>query len=187
MKRIITFEELRKYSIHRRMYELSEHLMKPSIESEIYANVFLSHSSKDKDKLNDILSFLSKYGAQVYIDKNDEELPKMTNYKTAEILKNRIKNIPKFVLFVTPNSKESRWIPWELGLADGMDKYENIAILPASAHKYDSDWTEQEYLALYQQIVWGKPDGEDIADWVVFDKFKNKKIYLKDWLSNEVI
>ena len=183
MKRIITFKELRKFSNLREIYESSEHLLKSAMESASYANVFLSHSSKDKDKLKDVLSFLSDYGAEVYIDKNDNDLPKITNYKTAQILKERIFIIPKFILFVTPNSKESKWIPWELGLADGMNKYENIAILPASDFEYDSNWTEQEYLGLYQQIIWGKPDNEEIEDWIVFDKFENKKVYLREWLS----
>jgi len=182
MKRIITFEELKQFSNFRKIYESSEHLMKTAMESASYANVFLSHSSKDKDKLVDVISFLESYGAEVYIDKNDKDLPKITNYNTAKILKERINSIPKFILFVTPNSKDSRWIPWELGLADGIGKYKNIAILPASNYQYDSNWTEQEYLGLYQQIIWGKPDNEDIEDLVVFDRFNNKKVYLREWL-----
>ena len=183
MKRIITFEELKKFYNFRKIYESSEHLITSAMESVKYANVFLSYSSKDKDKLPEILSFLSQYWTEVYIDKYDKELPKITNYKTAKILKERINAIPKFILFVAPNSKDSKWIPWELGLADGIGKYENIAILPASYYQYDSNWTEQEYLGLYQQIIWGKPDNKDIEDWIVFDKFNNQKIYLREWLK----
>jgi len=185
MKRIITFDELKQYANYKMVTESAEHLLKDAMESVSYANVFLSHSSKDKDKLIDVISFLESYGADVYIDKNDEELPKITNYNTANILKERIHSIPKFILFVTPNSKDSRWIPWELGLADGMNKYKNIAILPASTYKYITNWTEQEYLGLYQQIIWGKPDNNDIEDWIVFDKFENKKVYLREWLCDE--
>jgi len=184
MKRIITFDELKKYSNYKTAFELADHLLKEAMESAHYANnVFLSHSSKDKDKLVDVISFLESYGAEIYIDKNDEELPNITNYTTAKILKERIHSIPKFILFVTSNSKDSRWIPWELGLADGMEKYKNIAILPASEYKYNTEWTEQEYLGLYQQIIWGRADNHDIKDWVVFNKFENKKVYLREWLN----
>ena len=87
----------------------------------------------------------------MYIDKNenDKELPKITNYKTAKILKDRINTILKFRLFVTQNSKGSKWIPWELALVDGIRKYENIAILPTAEYKYNADRLEQEYLCLY--------------------------------------
>jgi len=151
MKRIITFDELKRFSNLGKIYESFEYLIKTAMESVSCANVFLSHLSKDIDKLNDILSFLSEYGAQVYIDKNenDKELPKISNYKTAKILKDRINTILKFRLFVTPNSKGSKWITWELALVDGIGKYENIAILPTAEYKYNADWLEQEYLCLY--------------------------------------
>ncbi len=175
MKRIITFEELKKYYNLKELYETSEHLVKSAMDSLSYANVFLSHSSKDKNVLPDVISFLSQYGGEVYIDKNDNDLPKITSYKTAQILKNRIQSISKFILFVTPNSKDSKWIPWKLGLTDGMEKYENIAILPASEYKFDSNWIEQKYLGLYQQIIWSRVDNSYIEDWVVFNKFESKK------------
>jgi hypothetical protein len=81
-------------------------------------DVFLFHSSKDKDILPSVISFLSEYGVNVYIDKADEELPSSTSPETGEILKNQIHEARKFIILISENSRYSKWIPWELGIAD---------------------------------------------------------------------
>jgi hypothetical protein len=50
-------------------------------------------------------------------------------------------------LFLTPNTEDSRWIPWELGLAHSGKDAERIAMFPASDES-DRDWVEREYLGL---------------------------------------
>jgi len=77
---------------------------------------FLSHSTKDADLLPGVIAILERHGAAVYVDKKDESLPPTTSRETASILKNRIKQCRKFILLTTKNSKDSRWMPWELGL-----------------------------------------------------------------------
>lgn len=53
----------------------------------------------------------------------------------------------KFILMATPNSNESNWIPWELGLGDGFINYPNVAIFPITN---DSNyWQESEYYSIY--------------------------------------
>src|SRR4051812_25708928 len=81
-------------------------------------DVFLSHSSLDKEALPKAIAFLKAFGANVYIDKVDKELPQNTSSETGKKLKQRIAECPKFIVLVTANSKNSRWIPWELGIAD---------------------------------------------------------------------
>ena len=175
--KILTFNKLENYKEQALLLESSESFLKRH-ESLEFKNVFLSHSSEDVDKITGVIRFLEQFGANVYIDKIDEELPKITNRETAEILKERIISIPKFVVFVTPNSKESKWIPWELGLADGMKDIGNIAILPAAQYEYETQWTGREYLGIYPKIM------NYNEDWIVYYPQDNKGVYLENWLKD---
>ncbi|NKM58453.1 TIR domain-containing protein [Rhizobium anhuiense] len=91
---------------------------------------FLSHSSKDEDLVLGAILVLEGHGAQVYVDEVDPEMPPYTNTETAAILKSRIRQSKKFVLLTSKNSKESKWVPWELGVADGYKDLGNIALFP---------------------------------------------------------
>ncbi len=122
---------------------------------------FLSYSTLDDEFLPSIVGILENHGAYVYVDKKDSSLPPTTNRETAAILRRNIALSSKFVLFVTQNSKESNWIPWELGLADGEKSQSKVALFPAAERGYDQQWSEQEYLGLYDRIVWGNFKDKD--------------------------
>jgi hypothetical protein len=130
-------------------------------------DTFLSHSSKDNDLLPGVVVILENHGASVYVDNADETLPKNPSVETAEILRGNLRATRKFVLFVTQNSKDSIWIPWELGIADGEKHLQNVALFPAAQNTYEKDWSEQEYLGLYRRIVWANFRGEDKPQWLV--------------------
>lgn len=146
-------------------------------------DVFLSHSSKDKDILPSIINFISQYGVNVYIDKSDVELPRKTSPETGEILKNRIQKAKKFIVLVSENSKDSKWIPWELGIADEKKKIENVALLPSVQSSSQSNWPEQEYLGLYPRIVLETFSGQTTPVWMVLDHHSNTGIELGQWLK----
>ena len=147
-------------------------------------DVFLSHSSKDEDILPSIINFISQYGVNVYIDKSDKELPKETSSETGEILKNRIREAKKFIVLVSQNSKDSKWIPWELGIADVKMKIENVAILPKVQKVSVPDWPKQEYLGLYPRIVLENFTGKTTPVWMVLDHHSNTGVELGEWLKN---
>lgn len=182
MNNYITFEELKKES-RVVSIEKSNSLLSES-QSQVDKNVFLSHSSKDKDYLPHVIGFLENYGGSVYIDKLDQSLPNTTNHETAVKLKERIDKIDKFILFATKNSKESKWMPWELGIADGIKKYYDIAILPSVENIYEENWAEQEYLGIYKKIVKGRIDNGR-EDWIVRDFYNKRATYLNDWLKQD--
>lgn len=145
---------------------------------------FLSHSSKDEDLLPGLILILERHGADVYVDKKDEKLPPYTNRETAALLRERIKASRKFILFATPNSKNSRWVPWELGLADGYKNARNTAIFPASEERTNTEWTKQEYLGVYDRIVWGDLEGYEKPLWIVWNQEKNTASPLRRWLQS---
>jgi hypothetical protein len=148
------------------------------------ADVFLAHSSSDKeDALPKAIGLLMKHGAKVYIDKADKELPQKTSAETGVKLKERIAQCPKFIVLVTANSKNSRWIPWELGIADEKKKMANVAILPDVGNQPNVDWPEQEYLGLYPRIVFATFNGQASPVWMVLDHHNNKGTELGEWLK----
>lgn len=128
------------------------------------------------------MEVLHNHGARVYIDEIDPEMPPYTSAETANLLKQRISQTKRFVLLTTENSKDSRWVPWELGIADGEKGLSNIALFPASDKDYDDDWTSWEYLGLYHRIVWGKLSGHNGDLWMVLNTKKNTALTLNQWL-----
>jgi len=178
LRYFITYEELRgigekidKYSL----LEKSKHI--------IGKNIFLSHSSKDHDLIPGVIQILEGHGGRVYIDENDPALEVSDFTQTAARLREVINRCGKFVLFVTPKTKDSMWIPWELGLGDGINKEINVVLFPSAEKEYEQSWSEQEYLGLYQRIIWGNFAEHD-PEWLVLNHKKNEAVRLRNWITN---
>lgn len=146
-------------------------------------STFLSYSSKDGDLLPAVVRVLQNEGAHVYIDRFDPELPTATSKTTASLLRDRIRLCRKFVLFATQNSKDSRWVPWELGLSDAFKSSAATAVFPSVDSALETAWAEREYLGLYDRVVWGKLQGYEQKVWMVWDQRKNTAVRLHDWLT----
>src|SRR3546814_18088347 len=82
----------------------------------------------------------------------------------------------RFVLLASKNSKDSRWVPWELGVADGYKGLTKIALFPASDSSHEQAWASWEYLGLYRRIVWGDLQGHQKRVWMVLDEKRNTEI-----------
>lgn len=149
---------------------------KASYISSIYS-VFLSHSSKDKPSLKGVIAFLKSFGADVYIDLNDITLPAKPSTETAQKLKVQMKKCSKVIVLVSENSRNSKWIPWEVGLAD-MDKTpKKIALLPKTEYE-EAEWPKQEYMGLYNCIIYYG------GLWYVQDAETGYKTLLETWLKS---
>jgi hypothetical protein len=146
--------------------------------------LFLSHSSRDKTYLAGVIGILEGHGGRVYIDDGDSRLPRTPCKETAAILRATIQSMRRFVVFVTVNSKDSRWIPWELGLGDAYRTPSNVALFPTSTDPDEQKWAQQEYLGLYQRIMWGEIKGRSTPCWMVHDQIDNKATALDAWLRN---
>jgi hypothetical protein len=145
---------------------------------------FLSHSTKDADLLPGVIAILERHGAVVYVDKKDESLPPTTDRETASILKSRIKQCKKFILLTTNNSKDSRWMPWELGLADGYRETSNVAVFPSVDSADDHMWSEREYLGIYNRVVFGKHRSYPTSIFMVWNQDDNTGTELSVWLRS---
>lgn len=158
--------------------------LRESAESRSPAGAtFLSHSSRDQDLIVGAIRLLEEHGATVYIDKKDPTLPPYTTKETANGLKSRLKKASKFVLLASTNSKDSRWVPWELGLADGYKGMGKVAILPAVDSQGDESWTSWEYLGIYDRVVRGDHANHSNKIWMVLDQRANTATELSSWLA----
>jgi len=182
MAQFATFDDLIRFK-----KDLKESVvLKEAARTRTGKTVFLSHSSKDKGHLPAVISVLENYGGRVYVDSEDDRLPRTPNRDTAEILRSSVNSCLRFVLFVTTNSKDSKWIPWELGLADGEKGQRLVALFPTAKNSYEQTWANTEYLGLYQRIVWGKiKDVTKENTWIVLNHENNTAVTLRRWLTGE--
>ncbi len=146
---LLTETRLRTYSSH----PILRNKAAASLKNYAYladATVFLSHSSKDKRLAEYVKTVLGGQGISVYIDWQDSELPAKATRQTAKALKERIKEHKLFLLLLTNNSAESRWVPWELGIADQAKGLQQTLIFPVG--QVSSHVMGRTYLQLYHHI-----------------------------------
>ena len=148
------------------------------------AQVLLSHSSIDRPRLGQIIGLFSTFKAPVYLDFQDESLPRVTSTETADSLRVAIRRCPRFVLVASSNIRDSRWTPWELGYADGVKGTAKVAILPLVPRSNEETSVEQEYLGLYPVIAVEKLD--DKLQYAVRDPNDRRWWSLEVWLTKDV-
>jgi len=113
--------------------------------------IFLSHSHKDKVLVRGLINYLATLGIAIYVDWNDTDMPRITNQITANKIKDKIRENSFFLILATDNAMISRWVPWEIGVADQMKTSERMAMIPV-VHSSDTEFKGNEYLKLYRCI-----------------------------------
>lgn len=169
----ITESALRSYGM------VSEHVAKASraeVRTATTPSVFLSHSHKDDALVRGAVMFLAGQGVTVYVDWLDNDMPEKTSPETALRIQNAIIVNTKFVLLATERSVLSRWVPWELGFADGKGKQRHMAIFPI---KPDFGVIGSEYLGLYARIELGEGGTAQ-----VLRPGEDRGPLLRDWLRS---
>jgi len=182
VKQFVTRSELVKFGSEIALNERRQ-IRDDAVSRSTHGATFLSHSTKDDELVDGAILILRNHGAIVYLDKVDPEMPPYTNDETAETLKTRISQCNKFVLLASKNSKESHWVPWELGIADGEKGMGKIAVFPAVESPLDTNWTTWEYIGIYRKIIFANLEGFDKPLWIVWNKKENSGVALSIWLS----
>jgi hypothetical protein len=110
-------------------------------------SIFLSHSHKDKELVEGLIEKLAYYSEiSIYVDWQDSNMPRVTSRETAQKIKERITSLDYFLILGTKNAMESRWVPWEIGIADSTKSGEKIAIVPVV--NLNDKFQGSEYLQL---------------------------------------
>lgn len=143
-------------------------------------DVFLSHSKLDETIIAALGKEIEEIGYSVYIDwEVDKQLDRSNvNKNTANILRNRMKSSRSLIFAVSPNSKSSLWMQWELGFYDGYRG--KVAILPIVEGSADNFY-RQEYLGLYPYVDKAPSKASKIELWVQTPD--SNSILYKKWLD----
>lgn len=140
-------------------------------------SVFLSHSHADRDLVVPAVNFLASQGVSVYVDWMDTTMPPVTNVATAQQLQLMILANRRFLLLATENSLASRWVPWELGYADGAKGRASIAVLAVRETALAE--APNEYVHLYQEVALSVN-----FEWYLFEPNATEGyVPLRQWLS----
>lgn len=172
---MFTEGQLRGFATSFTLNESASRVMKS--ESAARASIFLSHSHKDKDLAKGLKNHLASFGVGIYIDLEDSDMPGSTSRQTAERIKIKISRLDYFLILATKNAMESKWVPWEIGIADGKKPHEHIMVVPVVDPS--GNYHGNEYMQLYKRIVVAN-DGNS----AIFQPNKNNDgIYVKNFLA----
>tara|TARA_R110000765_G_scaffold426726_1_gene543781 strand:+ start:4276 stop:4818 length:543 start_codon:yes stop_codon:yes gene_type:complete len=150
---IISKSRLSEYRNSTRYYSktINESLKEFRAESRYSkVTIFLSHKHDETEELDSAISFLKRFGVEVYVDWLDDGMPRTTSGITANRIKQKIKENRKFIFLATEGAIGSKWCNWELGHGDAQKYLEHIAVLPVK-NTY-SDYSGAEYLQIYPYI-----------------------------------
>ena len=169
-------------SIGDRYFSATEALNEGRItDSTTQYDIFLSHSSKDKELIAGLKLILEDLGYKVYVDWNDDALnPNVVTPETAKILRARMKQCKSLVYAFSENASNSKWMPWELGYFDAL-RNSRVAVLPISqTAKYA--YKGSEFVGIYYVVQIDQiQNKEEKALWIHNgDDYVNFKYWLND-------
>ncbi len=129
-------------------YDYSQFSQQPSSGFDI----FLSYSLPDQYYAKLVFQKLKESGFTVYADFLDKKLSRSNITKhTAEVLAATISKCKSLIYIHSRGAKNSKWCPWEVGLASGLKNF-RCGILPLT-EEFDSEYERQEYLTLILLLI----------------------------------
>ncbi len=166
---------------HFNSYRISDSIQNVLNESRTFSytyktSVFISHKHDDLDVIKGFLGFLKRLGVATYIDSFDPTMPDYTCGKTAERIKERIKQCDKFMLLATDNAITSKWCNWELGIGDVHKYKSDIAIVPVK-NDNSINYTGSEFLEIYPYLY------QSNNGYFIKDPISGGVSSLKEWLK----
>lgn len=144
-------------------------------------HIFISYRHEDRAYVPRVVKFLRSLQKGIYVDFLDEELSKAPDNQTAPILRRRITQCRKLIQIITPNASSSRWMPWELGLGDGLLGYANAVTLPVINER--NPRIEQDYLDMYGHIETTKSRDQTLTGWAIIYP-NNTAVWFSEWLAS---
>jgi hypothetical protein len=131
-------------------FSASRQFLKESA-SQARLPIFLSHSHRDRAYVKGLIARFAAQGIAIYVDWNDSTMPRITSKLTAAQIKRRMSQCHLFVVLATKNAVESKWVPWETGVADQMKGEERVLVVPVADPS--GRFQGAEYLGLYRKIA----------------------------------
>lgn len=138
----------------------------PTAAPTVVFDIFLSHSSLDRKDVDLAFLALTAMGYVVYLDRVVDPLltPFLVTKKTADVLRRRMAQSRSMFVATSANTSNSKWVPWELGFADGWRG--KVAIMPILATP-SSTFSGQEYFGLYPEVQPSTPNTRPMGPLIV--------------------
>ena len=113
--------------------------------------IFLSHSHDDRPLVEGFIALLDGLGIKLYVDWNDNDMPRVTSRETADKIKGQIQGNKLFMILATQAALTSKWVPWEIGVADKSKGENQVLIIPVADS--EASFKGSEYLRLYRRVI----------------------------------
>jgi hypothetical protein len=139
------------------------------------ANVFISHIHEDDEYLGRLKKLLANRGFDIRDSSINETRPnraKSEDYIKSEILAPRIRWAGTMIVLISPETKNSPYVEWEIGYSEGLDDKRIIGVytpgsddcdMPEGLEDYADaivSWDGDEILAAMQgKAVWQDSSG----------------------------
>jgi hypothetical protein len=139
--------------------------------------VFISHSKKDKDFAKYVADALLAMSVDIYFDEYDQVLNHNQNIDAdvviVKCIEDGLDNATHLLGLITPNTKNSWWVPYEIGGATGRKK--------ECAHLVKGDVVDLPAFIRNNRIF---PDQYDLAKWIE-SLTKQSSTILKETLAKQ--
>ncbi len=139
-------------------------------------NVFISHVHEDDDGLAKLKDLIGKGGLTVRdssINKTNPNEARNPEYIKSQILAPQIQWASTLLVYITPKTKDSEWVNWEIEYAEKLGKRvigiyahgENDCEIPEALEKYADDMRGWQSGGIIDAITgklneWHLPSGE---------------------------
>lgn len=147
--------------------------------AELTKNVFISHIHEDDSGLGKLKDLLAKNGMDIRdssINSSNPNNAKSEDYIKSQILAPQIKWAGTLVVYVSPDTKDSKWVNWEIEYAAQQGKHivgvwepgARECELPEALVEYGDAMVGWHGNSIVDAIVagkdgWEKPDGSQAA------------------------
>ncbi len=127
-----------------------DHLLQTS-KATAELSIFLSHSHSDGPLVNGLRTLLGNVTpVRLYLDSDASDMPRVTDRQAAERVKASIAALDYFMILGTENALMSRWVPWEVGVAESIKPADRIILIPVA--DAEGKFRIAEYLQLYPVV-----------------------------------
>ena len=159
----------------------AKHLIKLFDDWKNSKKIFLSHSHFDIELVKSLKLLFNNLDIKLYIDWLDTSMPEKPNKITALKIKQEIEISDHVFVLATKNAMKSKWVPWEIGIADLSKSNDGITVIPILAD--DKRFYGYEYLELYNHIEFEVLQNQLL----VFNTDKTKMMLLENWLMDKFL
>lgn len=84
--------------------------------------IFISHQQKDKEKCKLIAIYLQQLGLDTYLDVDDDDIDIDDKKKLVSSINKNLKRTRDFLCILSNNTKLSKWVYYEVGMATAFEK-----------------------------------------------------------------